>query len=79
MAGRCGLPRLKPAEDVEPDEELLVSPLLCAALLTRSLLEEKGETKTGHRLKTDIKERKWHQRQLIQRRHTLVVSSTLKL
>lgn len=45
--GRCGLPRLKPAEDVELDEELFVSLLLCAALLTRSLWEERGTTKTG--------------------------------
>lgn len=42
-AGRCGLPRLNPAEEVEPDEELLASLPLCAALLTRSLDKERKE------------------------------------
>lgn len=42
-AGRCGLPRLNPAEEVEPDEELFASLPLCAALLTRSLDEERKE------------------------------------
>lgn len=42
-AERCGLPRLNPAEEVEPDEELLASLPLCAALLTRSLDEERKD------------------------------------
>lgn len=70
MAGRCGLPRLKPAEDVELDEELLVSLLLCAALLTRSLLEERRMIK------------KWLNsaaKRTNTAAHTLAVSSTHKL